>query len=121
MSVNHITAFEGIDAVAGSQYDAPKEVMLGGNPTTTDWPVFDSTDGAVSMGVWESEHYHKIKQHPNEMEYCFILEGEVKISDQQGNSQHFKAGEAFVVKPGFDGVWESLGRVKKHYVICKCN
>ena len=118
--VKHIVTFSDRQQLAPLTVTVAKELMLGGSPITKDWPVFDSANGVVSVGVWESEHYHKIKQHPNEMEYCYILEGEVRISDSEGNSTLFKAGDAFVVEPGFDGAWESLGKVRKHYIICQC-
>ncbi|WP_019529311.1 cupin domain-containing protein [Dasania marina] len=121
MPVKHIFAFDSLQGQDGESVTAPAEVMLSGNPVTTDWPAFDSADGRVSIGIWESQEYHKIKQHPNEMEYCLILEGTVRISDKEGNSQEFSQGQAFIVQPGFDGVWESLGKVRKHYIICQCS
>lgn len=54
------------------------------------------------------------------MVFCYLIEGRVKISDADGNSSVFSAGEAFVVEPGFDGVWESETPVRKLFVIAKC-
>ena len=55
------------------------------------------------------------------MEFCYLIEGDVKISDSEGNYSEFSAGDAFVVEPGFDGVWESKTAVRKYFVIAKCS
>ena len=34
-----------------------------------------------------------------------------------GADQAFGPGEAFLIKPGFRGTWESIGRVTKIYAI----
>ncbi|WP_404978660.1 cupin domain-containing protein [Caballeronia novacaledonica] len=47
-------------------------------------------------------------------------EGQVEISDKKGNVASFGAGDAFIVEPGFDGVWESLTCARKYFVIAKC-
>lgn len=117
MPVNNVTTFESIPPSAGIKSTAAAEIMLAGNPETLSWPVFDSSDGKVNIGFWECEPYRKIKQSPNKVEYVYLLEGEVKLTDKQGNSKCFKTGQAFVIEPGFDGVWESIGKVRKHYVI----
>lgn len=121
MSVKNIFSFADIKEEDGQKVEVAAELMLGGSPITTDWPAFESKDGRVSIGIWESDEYHKIKQHPNEMEYCLILEGTARLIDKEGNSQEFTKGDAFIVQPGFDGEWHSLGKVRKHYIICECN
>lgn len=117
MSINNVTAFENTPLSSGVKSSAAAEIMLAGNPETITWPVFDSADGKVNIGFWECEPYRKIKQSPNKVEYVYLLEGDVKLTDKDGNSALFKTGQAFVIEPGFDGVWESIGKVRKHYVI----
>lgn len=117
MSVNNVVAFESISPDLGIKSSAAAEIMLAGNPETTTWPVFDSADGKINIGFWECEPYRKIKQSPNKVEYVYLLEGEVRLTDKEGNSKLFTTGQAFVIEPGFDGEWESIGKVRKHYVI----
>ena len=54
------------------------------------------------------------------MEFCYLIEGEVRLSDLDGNYSEFSAGDAFVVEPGFEGTWESKTTVRKYFVIAKC-
>ncbi|WP_286237563.1 cupin domain-containing protein [Neptuniibacter halophilus] len=115
--VSHVVAFDSIPLSTGIRSAASAEVMLEGNPETTTWPVFTSTDSKLSVGFWECEPYRKIKQSPDKVEFVHLLEGEVRLTDNTGNSSLFKAGDAFVIAPGFDGVWESIGKVRKQYVI----
>ncbi|MEX0976342.1 MAG: cupin domain-containing protein [Woeseia sp.] len=115
--MNHITRVNDISENPGDASETPPELLLSGISTTRSWDAY--SNARVNCGVWESEAFSKVKQHPTSLEYCFILEGEVKLTDSQGASQFFKAGDAFVVEPGFDGVWESLTKVRKHYVICE--
>jgi uncharacterized cupin superfamily protein len=46
-----------------------------------------------------------------------LLEGRVRLTAQDGSVSEFAAGDAFVVPGGFTGIWENIGRVRKHYAI----
>lgn len=98
----------------------PAHLLLSGNADTTTWIPFQSSDTKVIAGIWASEPFSKKKLHPDEMEFCYLIEGRVKIVDADGNSSEFFAGDAFVVEPGFDGTWESETPVRKYFVIAKC-
>lgn len=98
----------------------PSSALLEGDGTTHSWRSFTSDDGAVSAGIWQSEPFSKLKLHPDSMEFCVILEGHVEIADHAGNVDTFGPGDAFVVEPGFDGVWRSLTRVRKYFVVARC-
>lgn len=97
-----------------------QEILLSGSGITSAWIPFKATDSTVISGMWESDAFSKKKAHPDEMEFCYLIEGRVKLTDAQGNSSVFNAGEAFVVEPGFDGIWESETPVRKYFVIAKC-
>jgi uncharacterized cupin superfamily protein len=98
---------------------SPAELIAGDGMTRT-WQGFASGDAVVTSGIWESEPFSKTKSHPDSMEFCFIIEGQVELSDSQGHTASFGPGDAFVVQPGFDGVWRSVTRVRKYYVVAKC-
>jgi uncharacterized protein len=117
MSIRHIIDFKDVAANGSQASETPPELLLAGIATTQCQDAF--SQGGVSCGIWESEAFSKVKLHPTSMEYCFILEGEVRLTDSSGASRLFREGDAFVVEPGFDGVWESLGKVRKHYVLCE--
>jgi uncharacterized cupin superfamily protein len=96
------------------------EVLLSGKGETKTQISFNHSQSSIVSGIWESDSFSKKKVHPNEMEFCYLIEGDVKITDSQGNSSEFSAGEAFIVEPGFDGVWESKTAVRKYFVLAKC-
>lgn len=118
MHAKHVLSFDDIATLTPSVEATRAEIMLGGNPETTTWLLSERADGKVFTGVWESEHFHIRLNQNGETEYCNILEGEVRVTDQDGNVSTFKAGQAFVLAPDFTGEWESVGRVRKHFVIC---
>ncbi|MFT5707938.1 MAG: putative cupin superfamily protein [Oceanospirillaceae bacterium] len=116
--IKSITNTKGLDSPL---VPTPADVLISGNGDTRIDIPFKATDSSVMSGVWESEAFSKKKSHPNEMEFCYLIEGEIKISDAQGNFSEFSAGDAFIVEPGFDGVWESKTFVRKYFVLAKCN
>lgn len=120
MSARFIRPIATTSSTPGVSAATPAHTLLNGNGITTAWSFFEAEKSSVHCGIWESEPFSKLKSHPDEMEFCYLIEGQVKISDRHGNSSEFNAGDAFVVEPGFDGVWESLTRVRKYYVIAKC-
>lgn len=99
----------------------PENMLLSGNGEVSSWVPFSSTDGNVISGIWSSEPFSKVKVHPDEMEFCYLIEGHIVLTDGEGIRSEFKAGDAFVVKPGFNGTWESITPVRKYFVIAKCN
>ncbi|WP_321897169.1 cupin domain-containing protein [Burkholderia cepacia] len=120
MSVFRIIPISEVPAQVPQINQTPAAVLRSGNGDTKTWPAFTSADGVVTSGVWESEAFSKQKVHPDSMEFCYVLEGTVRISDANGNTASFGPGDAFVVDAGFDGVWESLTRVRKYFVIAQC-
>ncbi|WP_371835522.1 cupin domain-containing protein [Ochrobactrum sp. C6C9] len=92
------------------------EKLLEGNPRTMSWEQ-DRIDGKVRSGVWEMTPgmNRSIKGHV--YEYCHILEGEVEITPDGGEAQRYRAGDHFIMKPGFVGTWRTIKTVRKVYVI----
>ncbi len=51
------------------------------------------------------------------MEFCYILSGIIELTEQGQPPRIFRAGDSFVMKPGFVGVWKTIETVRKIYVI----
>jgi hypothetical protein len=84
-------------------------------PTTThNW--YEDASGVLSSGFWASQP-GKVDVTYMEDEFCYILEGRVRLADAAGRVEEYKAGDAFVIPRGFKGVWETVEPVKKYYVI----
>jgi uncharacterized protein len=57
--------------------------------STTTWNHWTGEDGRLLCGIWESEP----------------------------ESWTIEAGDGFIIPPGFKGTWETVEKVRKHYVI----
>ncbi len=70
----------------------------------------------VHTGVWEATPgvTHSIKGKT--FEFCHILSGIVEITPEDGEPVIYKAGDSFVMKPGFVGIWKTIETVRKIYV-----
>ncbi|KXZ46861.1 hypothetical protein GPECTOR_40g595 [Gonium pectorale] len=50
-------------------------------------------------------------------EACILIEGEVIITDSDGNSETYVGGQAFILPAGFKGTWETVKPVKKYFAM----
>lgn len=78
---------------------------------------FASPDGQLKAGVWEAAAFVDITDSYSCDEFCYILEGEVTITDGSGVPEIFRAGEAFFIPKGMKCRWEQTSKVRKYYVI----
>ena len=102
-------------SAAQVEQDAPApERLISGSPEFSTWNV-EERDG-LYCGIWRSTP-GKWKIQYDEWEYCRILEGHSVITEDGGAPHHVKAGESFILRPGFRGTWEVLATTTKEYVI----
>ncbi len=101
----------GVDAEYGQP--APDR-LISGDPQFTTWNVEDR-DGLFA-GIWQSTP-GKWRISYDEWEYCRILSGVSIITDAQGTAHTIKAGDSFILRPGFEGTWEVIETTTKDYVI----
>jgi uncharacterized cupin superfamily protein len=101
------------------EYDHPREARrLEGNPKRTTWNHFTSAGGDVHAGIWACEKGSwRIAFAQNKDEYFHVLEGRVRVIDEQGHAAEAGPGDAMVIPAGFKGVFEVVEPVRKHYVI----
>lgn len=92
--------------------------LLEGDPQPRAWNGYTDTTGQFFAGQWAAGPGRwQVVYEAHEEEFCVLLEGEVRLTDVAGRSQHYRAGEAFVVPGGFRGEWCNLTPVRKHYAI----
>ena len=94
----------------------PQEAVLSGQALTKSWEQ-DNVSGKVRSGVWEIEPSTVISRKGETWEFCQILQGACVITPEGGAPVHYKAGDSFILKPGFVGTWEVTERLRKIYVI----
>jgi uncharacterized cupin superfamily protein len=96
--------------------EAPAEGRLvSGDPKFRTWNV-EEAEGGIFAGVWESTP-GKWRIAYDEWEFCHILSGVSVITQDEGEARTVKAGDSFVIRPGFKGTWEVLETTRKEYVI----
>jgi uncharacterized cupin superfamily protein len=100
---------------AGVPADAAPERIVAGSGVARAWNAFTGADGRFHAGVWQAEP-GVLEVRYSETELCVLVEGRVRLSDAHG-SVEYGPGEAFLIAPGFDGRWESIGRVTKFYAV----
>jgi len=92
-------------------FSIPSDLVLGDAKE-----FYASKDGKFTAGFWASEDL-KIAVNYIEDEFCFLLSGQVRLTGSDGQIQIFETGQGFLIPAGFVGIWESIGRVQKYYVI----
>lgn len=95
---------------------AAPEKLLSGSGVARLWNAFSDPAGRFHVGHWQSEPGVRAVRY-TETELCVIIEGRARLTDANGAGTEFGPGEAFVIAAGFEGTWESIGRLTKIYAI----
>lgn len=84
-------------------------------PTQFAHEYFRDATGQFTFGVWQTTGYQrKLIEFPRH-ELMHILEGAVTFTDNEGGTQHFSAGDTFLVPKGTPNAWTSEGTLRKIY------
>ncbi|WP_052162650.1 cupin domain-containing protein [Aquabacterium sp. NJ1] len=89
-----------------------------GNPRRETWTLYESADGQMSSGIWACEVGRwRIVFPAGKDEYFFVLEGHVRLHDRDGGFVDVQAGQGAVIPGGFEGAFEVISPVRKHFVV----
>jgi hypothetical protein len=103
--------------------DAPRESrvdpdrLVEGNPLMKSWPSESARDGKIRTGVWQSTPGVNKSIKGETFEFCYLLEGLIELTPEGGEPVTYKAGDSFIMKPGYRGLWRTIETVKKIYVV----
>jgi len=75
-----------------------------------------SGDVLVRVGVWEAGAGKSIIEKFPFTEYVLMISGNVIVTEEDGTSREFVAGDTFVIPKGWSGVWDVQKRMKKQIV-----
>lgn len=89
--------------------------LIAGSPRFRTWNAEDTGDGLYA-GIWESTP-GKWRIVYDEWEFCHILEGVSVVAEDGGAARTVRAGDSFVIRPGFRGSWEVVETTRKAYVV----
>jgi uncharacterized cupin superfamily protein len=70
--------------------------------------------GVTSWPIWEKE-VSEFPWHYDEMETCYLLEGEVIVTPDGGEPVRFGKGDLVTFPKGVSCTWNVLKPVRKHY------
>ena len=90
------------------------EKVLAGDPVHTTWNIEER--GTLYSGLWQSTP-GKWKVSYSEWEYVHILEGVSILTAAAGHATTLRAGDSWIIRPGFEGTWECVETTLKDYVI----
>ncbi|MGA0541435.1 cupin domain-containing protein [Neotabrizicola sp. VNH66] len=91
------------------------EAVVSGNSVHTTWSLEETEDGLYS-GLWQATP-GKWRLTYAEWEYVYIHEGHSILTDADGVETHLKAGDSYIIRPGYSGTWEVVETTLKDYVI----
>ncbi|PWW04295.1 hypothetical protein DFR52_101990 [Hoeflea marina] len=102
---------ESVDVETGAP---ASDRLISGTPEFRTWNV-EERDG-LWCGIWEATQ-GKWRISYDEWEYCRILTGISVLTEDGGEPVTVRAGDSFILRPGFKGTWEVLETTRKDYVI----
>ncbi len=105
------------DLGVGVVSKAKPEMLLEGDPTFTTWCQDESRNGSILTGVWQATPGTTKSIKGDRYELCLLLEGAVELTEQGGETITYRAGDAFVMKPGFIGTWKTIETLRKLFVV----
>lgn len=88
--------------------------VVAGDPVHTTWNIEEK--GGLYAGLWQSTPGAWRVDYA-EWEYIRILSGHSILTDDQGRETHLRAGDSWIIRPGFKGVWTVVETTLKDYVI----
>jgi uncharacterized protein len=107
--------FERVLTSVAPETDRPApDRLLAGDPEFTSWNL-EERDG-LYCGIWQSTP-GKWRIIYDEWEYCHILSGVSILTEDGGEAFTVRAGDSFMLRPGFKGTWEVVETTRKDYVI----
>jgi uncharacterized cupin superfamily protein len=78
-------------------------------------PTPKEIENTNGWGIWTKE-ISEFDWYYDQNETCYILEGEVEVFDNNGQSIHFGVGDMVEFRKGLSCKWKIKSPVKKRYL-----
>lgn len=101
------------EALSPAAHD-PSDTPIEGAASPRALTAFADPSGRFTAGVWACDAGTLEIRNLAIDEACYLIEGEVTITDLAGNTETFRAGEAFVLPSGFSGTWHMPRPIRKY-------
>ena len=92
----------------------PSDTPIQGAAHPVAHTAYIDPSGVFTAGVWACDAGTLEIDDLAVDEACYLIEGEVIITDSNGNTERFVAGEAFLLHRGFVGTWHMPGPIRKY-------
>ncbi|ALK96767.1 cupin [Massilia sp. WF1] len=102
---------------APREFRPPAERVIEGDILCRNWDVDSAKDGLVRAGVFESTPGTNRSIKGETWEFCAILSGVAEITEDGQPPMIVKAGDHFIMKPGYKGTWRTIETVRKIWVV----
>lgn len=86
-----------------------------GRPFENSWVYYNHASGNFRAGIWDCRAGSWSHEHPK-TEFCYIVEGSVKIREKDGPVHTYNAGDSFIIPKGAPVTWIVDNYVKKLFV-----
>lgn len=90
------------------------DLVLSGDPVQTTWN--QEVRGNLFAGMWHCT-VGEWRVTYTEREYVHIREGHSVLTDEVGTQTHLRAGDSYLIRPGFKGTWRVVEPTLKDYVV----
>jgi len=110
--MSHLHRLDRLDAAEWE--DVPAQKIVAGAPRTRIWVQYEQ--GALAAGLWEAS-LGAWRVAYTEWEYVVVIAGRCVLTGDDGSVLTAAAGDAFVIEPGFTGIWDVVEPMKKHWVV----
>jgi len=117
MAKNLLINFNFDQLGAPREYRPPAERVIDGDIVCRNWDVDSAKDDKVRAGVWESTPGVNRSIKGETWEFCLILSGVAELTEDGQPPVTYKAGDCFIMKPGYTGTWRTLETVRKVWVM----
>jgi uncharacterized cupin superfamily protein len=97
----------------------PSDTAIEGATRPRGYTAYTDPSGVFTAGVWACDAGTLEIVDLAIDEACYLIEGEVIITDSHGHSERFVAGEAFLLKRGFVGSWHMPVAIRKYNAMFK--
>lgn len=95
----------------------PAEAILSGFAEEMGDVHFETKDGALVIGTWQSTPYAEMLGYPDATEYSVIVSGKVALTNPDGSVETFEGGESYILPAGVTVRFEVLETMRKVYVL----
>jgi uncharacterized cupin superfamily protein len=99
-------------------HDASDTIVTGASQPRA-YTAYTDPSGVFTVGVWACDAGTLAIDDLAIDEACYLIDGEVIITDMHGNSERFVAGDAFLLERGFVGTWHMPVPILKYNAMFK--